>query len=618
MAWFRNLKVKAKMIVCFMVVIAMMAGLSVFAFIQLDRVSDGYQYAIEHPMSSEMNMSRFISAIRDMRRASATMGMFAPQNDPAKIESYYQGGVAAYNEGMAALNEIEANVRTDKKASDAVINDVAGVVGDLRDTFQRYMDTFCNPVHEAALVGDYEATLVYAANVAPLANELNEKADALIAICIENAEGALVESAASVRLTKILIVAVAVLAALIAVSIALYVAGVISGPIKTITGFMKQAGETGDISLRPEDIINIEKLSKNKDEIGDLSNGTASFVQHVAHISQELDTVASGDLTTKIELLSDADVMGKALVHMVHSLNTLFGEINQSTAQVASGAKQVADGSQSLAQGSTEQASSIEQLSASISEIAQKTKDNADKAVKAAALANTIKGNAEKGSQQMDEMTAAVKEINAASQSIQKVIKVIDDIAFQTNILALNAAVEAARAGQHGKGFAVVAEEVRNLAAKSAEAAKDTGGLIANSMEKAELGTRIANDTAASLEEIVQGINESSQIVNEIAQSSNEQTAGINHINQGIDQVASVVQQNSATAEQSAAASEEMSGQSALLEELVAQFKLKDEGRRVGSRPARGAALPTAADRRLTMPEKTSYSQNGGGDFGKY
>jgi methyl-accepting chemotaxis protein len=238
--------------------------------------------------------------------------------------------------------------------------------------------------------------------------------------------------------------------------------------------------------------------------------------------------------------------------------------------------KQIADGSQSLAQGSTEKAASVQQLSASITEIADKTKDNAEKAERAAMLAGDIKISAEKGSTQMDEMMTAVKDINESSQSIGKVIKVIDDIAFQTNILALNAAVEAARAGQHGKGFAVVAEEVRTLASKSAEAAKDTEGLIADSIQKAELGSRIADETAASLTEIVTGIGESNQLIAEISQLSEEQTAGIEQINRGIDQVAQVVQQNSATAEQSAAASQEMSGQSMLLDELRAQFIQKD------------------------------------------
>jgi methyl-accepting chemotaxis protein len=265
--------------------------------------------------------------------------------------------------------------------------------------------------------------------------------------------------------------------------------------------------------------------------------------------------------------------------------------------QVSAGSKQLSDGAQSLAQGSAEQAATIEELSAAISDITDKTKRNTNIAREAAELSGTIRGNAEKGSAQMAEMIEAVREINDASGQISRVIKVIDDIAFQTNILALNAAVEAARAGQHGKGFAVVAEEVRNLAAKSADAAKDTGGLIENSIGKANFGLQIAVETGDSLKEIVEGINRSAEIVTQIAGASDEQAAAIGQINNGIDQVARVVQQNSATAEQSAAASEEMSGQSEILEQLIEQFQLKNAPRRqpVPSSPQRDPAPETAA-----------------------
>ena len=176
----------------------------------------------------------------------------------------------------------------------------------------------------------------------------------------------------------------------------------------------------------------------------------------------------------------------------------------------------------------------------------------------------------------MDEMINAVKEINEASHSIGNIIKTIDDIAFQTNILALNAAVEAARAGQHGKGFAVVAEEVRNLASKSADAARDTSDMIQDTIQKAELGSRIAGETAVSLKEIAGGINNSNQLVAEIAKASEEQSLGVSQINTGIDQVSLVIQQNSATAQESAAASQEMSGQSDMLQQLASQYKLKE------------------------------------------
>ena len=347
-------------------------------------------------------------------------------------------------------------------------------------------------------------------------------------------------------------------------------------PLIPLTAFLTKAGTTGDITLEAEDIEVISRLSTAKDELGQCINAAAKFVERLTEVSIKLETVADGDLTDDIIPLSERDTIGLSLRKMNEKLNMMFNEINSSTQQVSLGARQIADGAQTLAQGSTEQAASIEELSSSITEIAKKTRENADVALRTAQLADTIRNNAEKGSFQMDEMISAVREITEASNNISKVIKVIDDIAFQTNILALNAAVEAARAGQHGKGFAVVAEEVRNLAAKSAEAAKETGVMIQDSMEKAEIGARIAEETASSLTDIVVGINESTQLINGIAASSEDQSTDITHINSGIDQVSIVIQQNSGTAQESAAASQEMSSQSSLLQELIAQFKLKN------------------------------------------
>ena len=419
------------------------------------------------------------------------------------------------------------------------------------------------------------------------------------------------QDAASMALLIVAILAVSSL--VIGVLLALIIMRGITGPLKSMMSWVLQAGETGNLHYSDEEWALCDRLSRNKDEIGQMLKAFGQMMRKFVYYGDALNQIANRDLTVEVETLGSNDTFGVALTQMTDNLNSMFEEINTASSQVSTGSHQVADGAQALAAGSTEQAASVEELSSSIAEVADRTKDNASKATQAAQLANKIKGSAEKGSEQMDDMMKSVKDINEASQSISKVIKTIDDIAFQTNILALNAAVEAARAGQHGKGFAVVAEEVRNLSAKSAQAAKDTESLIADSMLKAEHGVKVAAETASSLTDIVNGVSESTALVTEIARASEEQSMSIPQINIGIDQVAKVVQQNSATAEESAAASEEMSSQSAVLQELISQFQLKN-----GSASRRYIRSGNRDAKSIMRVDDYQDMVNDDGDFGKY
>lgn len=376
------------------------------------------------------------------------------------------------------------------------------------------------------------------------------------------------------RILMIGIIIVVLLLAAVSVVLVLFIRRLITNPLGFASKYISDIAATGDLSIADERAAESRKYLSQNDEISDTLSAANRLFDMMQSQGRMLGHIADKDLSHTVEPLSERSTIDLIAAHLLDELNETMSAIQSSSAQVSSGARQIAGSSQELAQGAAAQSSAIEQLSTSISDVSETTRVNADMANRAATLAVTIKGNAEKGSEQMSGMVNAVREINEASSAISKVIKVIDDIAFQTNILALNAAVEAARAGVHGKGFAVVAEEVRNLASKSAEAAKDTSSLIENSIEKASLGEKIAGETAASLTEIVTGINESSAIISDIAKYSGEQESSISKINDGIEQIADVIHQTSATSEESAASAEEMSSQAQLLAQAVAQFKL--------------------------------------------
>ncbi len=346
-------------------------------------------------------------------------------------------------------------------------------------------------------------------------------------------------------------------------------AAAVAGQLATRADASKHAGDYRKI---------VEGVNATLDAIVAPLNEAAQVVKGAA--AQDLRARVSGHYQGQLA------EFGNNINQMMEQLEGALSQVAEAVAQVNNGAQQISSASQSLSQGATEQAASLEEISSSITEIAAQTKTNAGNAGQANQLAQTARGQAEEGSRQMGGMVTAMGEINASSQQIAKIIKVIDDIAFQTNLLALNAAVEAARAGRHGKGFAVVADEVRNLAGRSAKAAKETADLIEGSGRKVENGLNVANSTAVSFKGIVDSIGKVTSLVGEIAAASNEQAQGVAQINQGLGQVDQVTQQNTANAEQTASAAEELSSQAEELRGMVGQFKLSRQQAAEGARKA--------------------------------
>ena len=358
---------------------------------------------------------------------------------------------------------------------------------------------------------------------------------------------------------------VAVISAIITIVIATFL-------IKAIDKNVGQFYEAAKVIAMGRVDVNLVRY--HDDEFGALVDEYTKVVDNIKYQSQVAEEVSNGNLTITVNPKSPEDLLGNSMKKLVEDNLHVLSNISEVGSQVTISASQVASASQALAQGSTEQASAIEEITASIDEIAEKTKQNAEQANEASGLVGVAIDDVKDGNEQMKQMVLAMQDINKSSESISKIIKVIDDIAFQTNILALNAAVEAARAGEAGKGFAVVAEEVRSLAAKSAAAAAETAELIEASINKVNSGSKIADDTAKAMDTIAKTVQKSEVIINGIAESSNYQATAVAQIEQAITQVSQVVQTNSATSEECAAASEELSNQAARMREMLSIYNL--------------------------------------------
>lgn len=312
-----------------------------------------------------------------------------------------------------------------------------------------------------------------------------------------------------------------------------------------------------------------------KNSINDTVTNVAAYINEISDVLGAMSE--NDDLNQKItrEYVGKFSNIKNALNNIIDKFNRIISDISSTADQVAAGAKQVSESSMTLAQGSCEQASSVEELNATILNINENTAFNARNAKEAENLATQSQKNAQNGDKDMNQMLISMKGINESSNNIAKIIKVIDDIAFQTNLLALNAAVEAAKAGASGKGFSVVADEVRSLAGKSKDAAKEITDLIDDSIKKVEEGSQTADKTAKALHTILGDVSKVSTIITQISEASDQQAEAISQVTQGLSQITSVVQNNSATSQETASASQELSSQAEVLRNLVSGFRLK-------------------------------------------
>jgi methyl-accepting chemotaxis protein len=515
MGWYKNLKIKAKMLIGFVMValIAMVVG--VVGLLELREVGTVRLPSVEDLDTIGLNLNTAVIGERGLINDSYTGDTWTAQL--TFIEDSYSAideAMAEYeaiekdNEELVLWNQFTDAYDTWKAAQQKVVE----LAQEVRDTDGK-TEVQINTLKEQMMDQHFTAREYYLT-----ANS-----------CLEEMVHYNVSVAGtSVTRGNLMIIGFAAFGALLSIVLGFSISALISKPIIQMVSVAKRVAEYD---------LNVSMDYDAKDEIGELA---------------------------------------RAISVMVSNLNHSVNNVRSAAEQVASGSQQLSVSSRYFLR-APRAGEFVEELSASIEQIAAQTRENAKRSNEASDLALASQKDAVQGNGRMKEMLKAMDDINESSTNISKIIKVIDDIAFQTNILALNAAVEAARAGQHGKGFAVVAEEVRTLAARSADAAKETTSLIEGSMKKVEGGTRIASETAESLDKIVDGVTRAADLVQQITTASNEQSTGIEQINKAVSQVSDVIQTNSATSEESAAASEELSSQAELLKNAVGKYKLRGQ-----------------------------------------
>jgi len=555
----KNLKLTFKLSLSFGIVLVLMAIIVFMSALSLRNVATSLEIFYTKPYGDIQNISFVEISLQEMGKNMLYACISQDADETLKHLEYAQEGLAGIE---TALNDLKQNHQgEDVSSTEEIIKSLQTVSSKLRvfseycknndneNAFLAYDDVFenlqniSNNIVEMKKYVEMDSVAIY--------EKGSEKASAIILFTI---------------VSGLICIAIGMF-------LSLHITNLLTKPIKVLKKAALEIAQ-GDFST----YIDYE----SKDEIGELSNGvrsmSAKVKEIIADINYVLGEIAEGDfmVKSKAEYLyaGDFNAIMLSMKKLKNNMINALTQINQSSDQVTNEADQVSSGSQALSQGAVEQADSIEKLVVSMNNITLQISENAENAEEANGKINNLGNNIQISNQKMKKMIHAMEQISSSSNEINKIIKTIEDIAFQTNILALNAAVEAARAGEAGKGFAVVAEEVRNLAGKSGEAANNTTELIKTSLNAVREGSKITEETAATLELVVSEASDAVETVNRISEISKFQAVAVEQINQGIEQISDVVQTNSSAAEQSATISQELASQAQLLKNLIGRFRI--------------------------------------------
>ena len=571
----KNMQINTRLITAFMIVVVFLVITGVTSIVMLSNVGDALTDFHNTSYQSVTNSWKAKQALAEMK---ATLLQGTLDQDTVRSTGYVSDARSAFDTYQTACADLEKTYMGDK----ADIERIKAITAQITPIVEQ--------LYSYASANNLEVGYQYLRDMyEPLADEAVSVFDTIGNYADDRASDKVATGITTTRMATIVVITLIIISSAVSIVLAITIANGIVKPVnqmQEVTLAVSKGDFESDITYN------------SKDALGDLANNMRHLTATIKEIitDVEMQLAAMGDGNFNVRSRKEEMYVGSfarlqaAMTKLTLAVSETMAQIDVSADQVNSGGEQISSSAQAMAQGATEQASSVQELAATIGEISHAVEATASHAQSAKVDNQASHDQIAICSAHMADLMGAMKAIEDKSIEISKVIKTIEDIAFQTNILALNAAVEAARAGSAGKGFAVVADEVRNLATKSQEASKSTAALIDETVKAVNEGSRLSVETDEALKEVVIRAQKVMDAVTNISQATDAQSRDVAQVSTGIDQISSVVQTNSATAEQSAAASEELSGQANMLKELIGRFTLRQE-----ARASRGTHVDTAA-----------------------